>query len=56
MSGRNELAHEKREYEPNIKTVEAIRLVKHLNYTIILRTAGYSDEEIKVILNNCLIK
>ena len=53
---RNELAHEKREYEPNIKTVKAIRLVEHLNYTIILRTAGYSDEEIKVILNNCLIK
>lgn len=53
---RNELAHEKREYEPNIKTVKAIRLVEHLNYSIILRTAGYSDEEIKVILNNCLIK
>lgn len=39
---RNELAHEKREYEPDHKVISAIRLVEHLNYCIVLRQAGYS--------------
>lgn len=47
---RNELAHEKRSYEPDENTVKSIRLVEHLNYSIILRIAGYSDEEISAIL------
>lgn len=53
---RNELAHEKREYEPDIRVVSAIRLVEHLNYCIIFRQAGYSDEEIKSILDVLLVK
>ena len=40
---RNELAHEKREYEPDSQVVDAIRLVEHLNYCIVLREAGYDD-------------
>lgn len=53
---RNELAHEKRTYEPDINTVNAVRLVEHLNYSIILRKAGYSTEEISSILENTLIR
>lgn len=53
---RNELAHEKRSYEPDENTVKSIRLVEHLNYSIILRIAGYSDEEISAILENTLAR
>ena len=53
---RNELAHEKREYEPNADVVTAIRLVEHLNYCIILRHAGYNDDEIKAILSEVLTR
>ena len=53
---RNELAHEKREYEPDINTVKAIRLVEHINYGIILRHTGYSDEEIRDILSEVLTR
>ena len=53
---RNELAHEKRSYEPDENTVMAIRLVEHLNYSIVLRIAGYSDEEISAILENTLAR
>jgi hypothetical protein len=53
---RNELAHEKREYEPDERVITAIRLVEHLNYCIILRIAGYSDDLIKPILDEILIR
>lgn len=53
---RNELAHEKREYCPDVKAVHAIRLVEHLNYCIILRKAGYNNEEIKNILEGILAR
>lgn len=53
---RNELAHEKRTYEPDINTVDAVRLVEHLNYSIILRKAGYNTEEISNILENTLVR
>ena len=49
---RNELAHEKRSYEPDLNTVKAVRLVEHLNYCIVLRKAGYNDDEISAILEN----
>ena len=53
---RNELAHEKREYEPDKRVISAIRLVEHLNYCIILRMAGYSDENIKAIVEEILAR
>lgn len=43
-SWRNELAHEKREYQPDVDVVNAIRLVEHINYCIVLRQAGFNDE------------
>lgn len=55
-SWRNELAHEKREYQPNIDVVNAIRLVEHINYCIVLRQAGYNNEQIKAIISDILIK
>lgn len=53
---RNELAHEKREYQPNVDVITAIRLVEHLNYCIVLRYAGYDDEQIKAILSDILTR
>lgn len=53
---RNELAHEKREYQPDLNVITAVRLVEHLNYCIILRHAGYSDEAIKAILSEVLTR
>lgn len=51
---RNELAHEKRTYEPDERVVSAIRMVEHINYCIVLRQAGYADEEIKAFLEQVL--
>ncbi|WP_139225881.1 hypothetical protein [Oribacterium sp. WCC10] len=53
---RNELAHEKREYHPDIKAVKSIRLVEHLNYAIVLRELGYEDAEIQKLLDQALIR
>ena len=53
---RNELAHEKREYEPDYSVISAIRLVEHLNYCIVLRFAGYSDDIIKEIIEKILTR
>ena len=53
---RNELAHEKREYQPNVDVITAVRLVEHLNYCIVLRYAVYNDEEIKAILSEVLTR
>lgn len=53
---RNELAHEKREYNPDENVIIAVRLVEHLNYCIILRHAGYSDKAIKFILEEVLTR
>lgn len=53
---RNELAHEKRSYEPDLNTVKAVRLVEHLNYCIVLRKAGYNDDEISAILECTLAR
>lgn len=53
---RNELAHEKRSYEPNVKTIRAIRLIEHLNYAIVLRKLGYVDSEIHDFLENILTR
>lgn len=52
---RNELAHEKREFIPTYDTIRAVRLVEHLNYAIVLRAVGYSNERIKQIVNEVLI-
>ncbi len=52
---RNELAHEKREISPTYDTIRAVRLVEHLNYAIILRQAGYSNEQIKDITDEVLV-
>ena len=51
---RNELAHEKREYEPDFNVISSIRLVEHLNYCIVLRIAGYSDDVIKEVIEKIL--
>lgn len=53
---RNELAHEKREYQPNVDVITAVRLVEHLSYCIVLRYAGYNDEQIKAILSDILTR
>ncbi len=53
---RNELAHEKRTYQPDVNVIYAMRLVEHLNYCIVLRCAGYTDEEIKSIISEILVK
>lgn len=55
-SWRNELAHEKREYQPGVDVINAIRLVEHINYCIVLRQAGYNDEQIKAIISDILIR
>lgn len=55
-SWRNELAHEKRTYCPDEDTIYAVRLVEHLNYCIVLRKAGYNDQEIKNIVDEILTK
>lgn len=51
---RNELAHDKRTYILSEETMKAIRLVEHLNYCIILRTAGYTDKQINAIIKEVL--
>lgn len=53
---RNELAHEKREYEPDRNVISSVRLVEHLNYCIVLRLAGYSDDVIKRIIEEILTR
>ena len=53
---RNELAHEKREYQPDINVIKAIRLIEHINYCIVLRCAGYPDEQIKQIVMDTLAR
>ena len=53
---RNELAHEKRTYNPDINVIYAIRLVEHMNYCIVLRHAGYTDDEIKYIISEVLTR
>jgi len=47
---RNELAHAKRKEEPESDVIDAIRFVEQLNYSIILRAAGYTDKEILEII------
>ena len=51
---RNDLAHAKRSYEPNENTVRAIRLIEHINYAIVLRVLGFSDDETRDILEKVL--
>ena len=53
---RNELAHEKRDYHPDINTVKSIRFVEHLNYAIVMRELGYEDAEIQKLLDQALIR
>ena len=53
---RNELAHGKQEYRPDEKVIDAVHLVEHINYAIVLRHAEYSDEQIKSILSDILIR
>ena len=53
---RNELAHEKREYQPNDNVICAVRLIEHINYCIVLRNAGYNDEQIKNIVSEILTR
>lgn len=51
---RNELAHTKRSYVPSMKTIQAVRLMEHMNYAIVLRMIGYEDEEICGLLEKVL--
>lgn len=53
---RNELAHEKNEYIPDVKVIDSIRLIEHINYCIVLRQVGYSDSEIKEIIYEILTR
>ena len=41
---------------PSIEVIKAIRLVEHLNYAIVLRYAGYNDDETKEILRDLLAR
>lgn len=47
---RNELAHEKRNYEPKMSTIDAVNLVEQMNYAIVLRKVGFADNEIRDLL------
>lgn len=49
---RNDLAHRKREYEPNAETIKAIKFLEKVNYCIIFRKANYSDDEIRNIIEH----
>ncbi len=51
---RNELAHSKRKYVPSEQTIKAVRLLEHINYAIVLRQLGYTDAEIKGVLEGVL--
>lgn len=53
---RNELAHEKREFIPDEKVIHAVRLIEHMNYCIVLREAGYDDEQIQLIISEILVR
>lgn len=53
---RNELAHSKRSYEPNERTIHAVRLMEHMNYSIVLRELGYTDDEIADLLEFVLVR
>lgn len=53
---RNELAHEKRKYQPSENVIDAVRLVEHINYCIVLRYAGYNDKQIKSIVDAVLTR
>ena len=55
-SWRNELAHEKREYQPTVDVINAVRLIEHINYCIVFRHVGYSDEQIKSIITEILVR
>lgn len=52
---RNELAHEKHQFQPDRNTLEAVYLVEKINYCIVLREVGYSDKEINIILQSIFI-
>ena len=41
---------------PDENVVYAIRLLEHINYCIVLRKAGYNDNEIKLITDELLTK
>jgi hypothetical protein len=49
---RNEVAHEKREFEISSEAYVAMRFVEYLNYCIVLRHVGYSDNEIRDIVDD----
>lgn len=51
---RNELAHEKYEFDPDEDVINSIRLIEHINYCIAFRIVGYSDEEIATLVNQTL--
>lgn len=52
---RNDMAHEKRSFDPDNNTINAVNLVEHINYCIVLRQVGYSDDEIKSIIHTILL-
>lgn len=51
---RNELAHDKSDYNPTIATINAMRFIEKINYCIILRKAGFTDSQIKTIVSKIL--
>lgn len=51
---RNELAHEKRVYDPNVDAANGIKLLESILYCIMLRRSSFTDEEIKAIHNEIL--
>lgn len=53
---RNELAHAKCEIEPKKDVVDSIRLLEFINYCIIFRKAGYSDQEIKIYIEDAMLR
>ena len=53
---RNEYAHEKRANTPSLDVIKSARLLEHINYAMILRQAGYSDDCIKEILSTVLYR
>lgn len=51
---RNELAHDKSDYNPTCDTICAMRFIEKINYCIILREAGFTDSRIKIIVSKIL--
>lgn len=52
---RNEQAHNKNDFVVTGNTIRAVRMTEHVNYCIVLRHCGYSNDEIRAIIKEVLV-